>query len=93
MLSLVQTFGLSHVCAKKEFENIESLVASFNYPYLDIHVSLNHSEATDDYYSQFNGSYTIEFYLRGTKDQELRFQNLFEYLLSIDTHGTEFKIM
>ena len=89
MLSLVQTYGLSHVCANKEFENIDdwSRVAyltvdhsepNFNFPYLDIYLSQKNI-----YRDQFD----IMFYLRGSKNIELKFQNLFEFMLFTSLHG------
>ena len=83
MLTLVHKYGLSHVCASKEFENIENwlgiLSDTLNFPHLDIYIS--------DPWSNKQ----IEFYFRGTNDQALSqrmiFQNLFEYLRSTSMNG------
>ena len=74
MLMLVNEYGLSHVCALREFQNIgDSLYKQrYNFPYLDIYLS---------------GNLEIEFYYRGTKDRKLIFKNLFEFLLWADTNG------
>ena len=86
MLSLVNKYGLSHVCANREFQNIEywgdgkddgDRDSLFNFPYIDMHFS--------------NGS-IIEFYFRGTKERSLKFQTLFEYFLSIKNHGIGLEI-
>ena len=84
MLSLVNKYGLSHVCANLEFENIENdgdgkdgdRDIMFNFPYIDMHFKLNN-----------NRDAIIEFFLRGTKDKDLEFQNLFEYLFWTSLHG------
>ena len=70
MLMLVNRFGLSHVCALAAFENIgtQFLALPYNFPYLDIYLSKGQN-------------LTIEFYYRGAKDRNLKFKNLFEYLL------------
>lgn len=83
MLKLVNKYGLSHVCASNEFENIENRLGilgdTLNFPHLDIYVSYPWS------YKQ------IEFYFRGTNDQDLSqrmiFQNYFEYLRSTSMNG------
>ena len=88
MLSLVNKYGLSHVCANPEFENIENRGDGkdkdrdimFNFPYIDMHFKLNN-----------NRDAIIEFFLRGTKDKELEFQNLFEYLFWTSLHGPGLK--
>ena len=91
MLLLVQTYGLSHVCANTEFENIDDWSSAnqtsfydptFNFPYLDIYLSR-------EIFSYFldREQFHIKFYLRGTKDQELKFQNLFEFMLFTNLHG------
>ena len=75
MLLLVNKYGLSHVCAMREFQNIAdplTILLPFNFPYLDIYLS---------------GNSTIEFYYRGTKDRKLNFKNLFEYLLWTASNG------
>ena len=81
MLMLVNKFGLSHVCALREFQNIGTVLytpdypfiyAPYNFPYLDIFLS---------------GYLRIEFYYRGTKDRKLKFKNLFEYLLWTTSNG------
>ena len=87
MLSLVNKYGLSHVCANPEFENIENdgdgkdgdRDIMFNFPYIDMHFKLNNNDYDFD---------IIEFFLRGTKDKELEFQNLFEYLFWTSLHGS-----
>ena len=85
MLILVKKYGLSHVCALQEFTDMPNalwsrpnpyglrakLMAESNFPFLDIYLSNT---------SGFNS--IIEFYYRGTKDQNLTFKNLFEYLFS-----------
>ena len=102
MLSLVKTFGLSHVCARSEFENIGAFVSAayskpnFNFPYLDIYFydeRLFNPKDPKDF--EILSSFLVEnhkekntkFYFRGAKDQELEFQNLFEYLLLTSLHG------
>ena len=77
MLILVNEYGLSHVCALPEFENIEKLSGRqtklpYNFPYLDIY---------------FPSNKTIEFYYRGTKDRTLKFKNLLEYLIWTTLNG------
>ena len=79
---LVNRFGLSHVCAIEEFENIGKPVDSrfkpYYFPYLDTYLSIDYN---------YFGSYLmienikIEIYYRGAKDRKLKFKNLFEYLL------------
>ena len=86
MLSLVQTYGFSHVCANAEFRNIDDVQSTdgaynFNYPYLDIFLYTNKSR---------NDRLNIELYFRGIKNQELKFQNLFEYLLWTSSQRTGF---
>lgn len=96
MLSLVQTYGLSHVCARSEFENIGSFVSAdsqapnFNFPYLDIYFDQENInlENIQSYQEDIDQEKNIKFYFRGARDQELKFQNLFEYLLSTSVHGT-----
>ena len=59
MLILVNEYGLSHVCALPEFENIGKLAyLPYNFPYLDIYFPSNKTEF----------DFPIEFYYRGTKD-------------------------
>ena len=74
MLILVNKYGSSHVCALPEFKNIgiHLLTNSYNFPYLDIY---------------FPSKDTIEFYYRGTKDLNLKFKNLFEYLVLSALNG------
>ena len=92
MLSLVNKYGLSHVCANPEFENIENVGDGkdgdrdimFNFPYIDMHFNL----IKLDYNLH---AFNIEFFLRGTKDKELEFQNLFEYLFWTSLHGPGLK--
>ena len=73
---LVNKYGLSHVCALHELENIGiSLhIKPYNFPYLDIYLSKTQN-------------LTIEFYYRGAKDRNLTFKNLFEYLLWSASNG------
>ena len=83
-------YGFSHVCALQEFQNIAAFQTAFeqheimytlpyNFPSLDIYLY----DA-----SSYSGLYTkIEFYYRGTKDRNLKFKNLFEYLLSTAVNG------
>lgn len=68
MLILVNKYGLSHVCASQEFQNIEVEMTAepFNFPYLDIYLFET----------------TIDFYYRGAKNRTIKFENLFEYLFS-----------
>ena len=74
MLMLVNEYGLSHVCALREFQKIDESLFQlpYNFPYLDISLS---------------GNLAIEFYYRGTKDRKLKFKNLFEYLLWAASNG------
>ena len=99
MLSLVNKYGLSHVCANREFQNIEYWGDGkkgdrrgylYNFPYIDMHFS----KVQEFYEDLIYGGYTskIEFYFRGTKERSLKFQNLFEYFLSIANHGIGLKI-
>ena len=76
MLMLVNRFGLSHVCALEEFENIENPYhdRNYNFPYLDIYLSKV-------------PNLKIEFYYRGAKDRNFKFKNLFEYLLWSASNG------
>ena len=90
MLILVKKYGLSHVCALQEFTDMPNalwsrpnpyglrakLMAESNFPFLDIYLS----NTSYKWEGQYNS--TIEFYYRGTKDQNLTFKNLFEYLFS-----------
>ena len=90
MLSLVNKYGLSHVCADPEFKNIEYFgdgkarknfrVTPINFPYLDMH---SKPEFSDKNLTRID----IEFYLRGTKDKMWEFKNLFEYLYWTSLHG------
>ena len=74
MLILVNKYGLSHVCALPEFKNIgiQLLTKPYNFPYLDIY---------------FPSDEAIEFYYRGIKDRNLKFKNLFEYLVWTALNG------
>ena len=91
MLSLVNKYGLSHVCADPEFENIEYFgdqkggdrEIPINFPYLDMHAKPEFSREWPEKLAGIN----IEFFLRGTKDKEWEFQNLFEYLFWTSLHG------
>ena len=95
MLLLVKKYGLSHVCALQEFKDIGpnalwtisgpynklwsrpyDILMPYNFPFLDIYLSNTSYNFGEQYIS------TIEFYYRGTKDQNLTFKNLFEYLFS-----------
>ena len=86
MLSLVNKYGLSHVCADPEFKNIEYIgdgkrfrEIKINFPYLDMHLKVfTHTGSP---------RINIEFFLRGTKDKVWEFQNLFEYLYWTSLHG------
>ena len=73
MLSLVNKYGLSHVCADPEFKNIEKesdgkqikpdqRYVLFNFPYLDMHIDGDHFTGGNDT--------NFEFFLRGTKDKK-----------------------
>lgn len=105
MLSLVKRYGLSHVCARSEFENIGPYVSDdnsrprFNFPYLDIYIYQENTsqeytrEVFGEIFPSFRKDYqekNIKFYFRGAKDEDLEFQNLFEYLLSTSLHGRGF---
>ena len=86
MLVLINKFGLSHVCGNQIFDNIEKTNSAnhgrgepFNFPYLDTYLSFNRSA----------WEYNVEFYLRGQKDHDINFRNIFEYLLSTTSHGQE----
>ena len=81
MLILVNKYGLSHVCASQEFQNIDIEMSAepFNFPFLDIYLT---------YYD----SLSIDFYYRGAKDRTIKFENLFEYLLSTALNRQELKI-
>ena len=86
MLSLVNKYGLSHVCANPEFQNIEHVrdgkvgdrTIMFNFPFLDMHFKENENYSDENY----------DFFLRGTKDKEIEFKNLFEYLFWTSLHGS-----
>ena len=90
MLSLVNKYGLSHVCANPEFQNIEHMLDGklgdrtimLNFPYLDMRLR-------EDDHSEKN----YEFFLRGTKDKEIEFENLFEYLFWTSLHGPGLKYL
>ena len=75
---LVNQYGLSHVCAFDEFENIgvdkRPNDFLYNFPYLDIYLPDPGNEA-------------IEFYYRGTRDRKFKFKNLFEYMLWNSLNG------
>ena len=99
MLSLVNKYGLSHVCANREFQNIEywgdgkdkhGRGLLFNFPYIDMHFSKEHIEGSAS--TRWAEESKFQFYFRGTKQRSLKFQNLFEYFLSIRNHGTGLKI-
>ena len=81
MLMLVNLYGLSHVCAFDEFENIGVLTRPndypYNFPYLDIYFPDPRKSA-------------IEFYYRGARDRNLKFKNLFEYMLWNSLNGQGF---
>ena len=82
MLMLVNTFGLSHVCAFQEFQNIGEpffQLLPYNFPYLDIYLPGRVGPG--------RAGPGIEFYSRGTKDRKLKFKNLFEYLLWTASNG------
>ena len=78
MLLLLNKYGLSHVCALEEFQNIgiPSQRLPYSFPNLDIllpgglGLRFGHSDSA------------IEFFNRGAHDRQLEFNNLFEYLLS-----------
>ena len=72
MLSLVEKYGLSHVCANSEFidtSSADSYLQGSNYPYLDIYLSTPTSFW--DRLMELN----IEFFFRGTEDEKFEFQN------------------
>ena len=89
LLSFVNKYGLSHVCANREFQNIEYVgfgkKGGMNFPYIDLHFSKQFSEDSKPFFGPIESK--IEFYFRGTKERSLKFQNLFEYFLSIAEHG------
>ena len=93
MLILVKKYGLSHVCALQEFKAIGGnavwnavMLMPYNFPFLDIYLSNTsvriQSEPSEPPEPQSEPNSIIEFYYRGTKDQNLTFKNLFEYLFS-----------
>ena len=94
MLYLVNKYGLSHVCADPEFENIEyygdqkgGREIPINFPYLDMHAKPEFSSKLPEKLTGIN----IEFFLRGAKDKVWEFQNLFEYLFWTSLHGPGLK--
>ena len=91
MLSLVNKYGLSHVCADSEFKNIEYIGDGkgqsgipINFPYLDMHLKPDLSVIPG---TENLAGLKIDFFLRGTKDKAWKFQNLFEYLFWTNLHG------
>ena len=86
MLMLLNKYGLSHVCAFDEFENIGVPARSrrnrpnlpndfpYNFPYLDIYFPDSRTSA-------------IEFYYQGARDRRFKFKNLFEYMLWNSLNG------
>ena len=105
MLSLVNKYGLSHVCANPEFENIDFLRQyNYNFPYLDIYLKKENLPYDDLPDSEIFGrdceselrtefSRSIEFFLRGTKDKDWEFKNLFEYLFWTKSHRPGFNYL
>ena len=96
---MLNKYGLSHVCANREFENIE-IYQKYNYhfPYLDMYQkkeNLPEDERTDwcqtELCIQFPRS--IEFFLRGTKEKNWEFKNLFEYLFWTKSHRPGFNYL
>ena len=102
MLSLINEYGLSHVCGSPEFVDIgkaTSIVVdgdfTFNFPYLDI--LLKNNEWIEGptgqcmpilgYMRYMDPSFELEFYLRGTRTEKLKFGNLYEYLLAMSFNG------
>lgn len=94
MLSLINKYGLSHVCGSPEFVDIgtgvvddDDLVMTFNFPNLDILLK-------NTGWRYINGNcfphldFELEFYLRGTRTQKLKFENLYEYLLAMSFNGS-----
>ena len=80
MLLLVNKYGLSHICALPEFQNIgidETSRLAYNFPYLDIYLSYDERQSFSN----------IEFYYRGAKDRRLELRNLFEHLLWTALNG------
>ena len=95
MLLLVQTYGLSHVCAKNEFvRNFEDLndgstetwITNLTFPYLDIYLQIDKNKGTNGWETSLQWR-NIEVYFRGAKNQQLKFRNLFEYLQWASLHG------
>ena len=85
---LVNKYGLSHVCALQEFQNIGKHSLSelpYNYPYLDIYLPITWNPRP--WISTYHLDPKIEFYYRGAKDRTLKFKNLFEYLLWTADNG------
>ena len=79
MLMLVNKYGLSHVCALQEFENIGIKIFTFGHLPYDFHYL--------DIYLPDPSNSKIEFYYRGARDRNIRFKNLFEYLLWTADNG------
>ena len=92
MLSLINEYGLSHVCGSPEFVDIgkaavdDDFSFTFNFPYLDI-LLRNNGWPIRNGQCYFPTEFNLEFYLRGTKTQKLKFENLYEYLLSLSYNG------
>ena len=95
MLLLINEYGLSHVCAKTEFKNTEfdgdgkvryNYIAPVNFPYLDILVVKNSINITH-FTPHFQQTFEPMFYFRGAKEKTMKFNNLFEYILSTVPHG------
>ena len=100
MLSLINQYGLSHVCGSPEFLDIGKgliddgdFAMTFNLPYLDILLKNNgwidgNRGCLPIYGSMVEGSgFELEFYLRGTRTEKLKFENLYEYLLAMSFNG------
>ena len=90
MLLLVNKYGLSHVCALEEFQNlgIPSDRLPYNFPNLDILFPLGlRSSPSDSCFDSCFNSAAIEFFYRGVHDRQLEFNNLFEYLLWTASNG------
>ena len=78
MLMLINEYGLSHVCAFEDLQNIgisrERTDTPLYFPYLDIYLPDPSKSA-------------IEFYYRGARDRNFKFKNLFEYVLWTGLYG------
>ena len=78
MMMLVNKYGLSHVCAKKELEETGLNI----FPYLDVSSQLAECTHFDpDTKTCYGYIPQMKFYFRGALDRNSPLKNLFEYLL------------